>query len=68
MSRTPCQQLAEGGVAGQVGPQHHGIDEEPDEALDLGAPRLATGVPAVMSAPAARRRPRTSWKAASKVM
>jgi hypothetical protein len=33
----PADELGEGRVAGQVGAQHQGVDEEADELLDLGA-------------------------------
>ncbi len=33
----PRHQLGEGGVAGEVGAQHQGVEEHPDQPLDLGA-------------------------------
>ena len=37
------------GSPDEVGAQHQGVDEEADQPLDLGAVRLATGVPTTMS-------------------
>ena len=45
----PRQQLAEAGLAGEVGAQDQGVDEEADQPLDLGRVRLATGVPTTTS-------------------
>src|SRR5690606_30094071 len=37
------QELAEAGLAGQIGPKHQAVDEEADEVLDLGAVAAGDG-------------------------